>query len=452
MVAAFAIVIQWRNSTPAQMMGAMEWAGLSLDLALPMALTLVALLTWWSESRFPRGWLFLAIVGWGWFAADVVELDDPAFASFELDDIVTMLVWATTIWAILPALADVRLSRALKQLLGIGLALQSIAFSADLGVGTVFRLPDNNFSLFEAFSDGLETLCLASYASGLALVAVQLLLLPTEANGQRLWSLLQSTPGRFGSIAWETMGFTIWRLNHAGGNFAGYYADSISRKLDHGTPHRTLGRHVWSKHSLLASAGNRAGHFAQEGGKQFHEIMELLPPVNGPVAEYGCGSLRVGQHFIRRLAPGMFWGLDITDRFYRDGLALLPQGLITAKAPHLHVIDQANLANLAAAKPALIYSVAVMKHVPRSELDTYWKNILSVMQPHTVAVVYFDMADREMRSGAMNWAYPEALIRTIIENRLPGCPVRFEAKSSSQRFAGTAYHPACVIVGPGATG
>jgi hypothetical protein len=40
--------------------------------------------------------------------------------------------------------------------------------------------------------------------------------------------------------------------------------------------------------------------------------------------DFGCGSLRLGQHAIRYLDRSNYWGVDLTDSFIRAGIDLLP--------------------------------------------------------------------------------------------------------------------------------
>lgn len=226
-----------------------------------------------------------------------------------------------------------------------------------------------------------------------------------------------------------------WRMrrsSHRGKSFADFYVSNISRKLDRGISHKTLG----------------ANGFNRKGEKIFSSLQRLRPAADGPVIDYGCGSLRLGQHFINTLGPRQYWGLDVTDRFFKDGVALLPGDVIAEKAPELHVISKVTLAAAAAAKPRFIYSIAVMLHVPRAELATYWHNILSLLHPGSTAVVNFDMAEKEMRIARKNWAYSESQVRNIIESICPALPLRFEVAGGPKRFAGAHFRRTNIIVGP----
>ncbi len=445
--AALAIWLQLRSSLPFSGNGPVEFAETSLDWLLTLIVTMVTAVKWNSESKIPLQWLFLTIAGWAWLAADLTLLNDGHLPKIVPDDTVTLAALALTILVVLPALAGKRLLSSSKFLFGLGLVLQSVAFVADLGDGSTFQFPGAGDLLMSALDRSFQTLGLAAYVGGLILIAVPLLFANPGAAGRRLWQFLHSTPGRMAAIVWEEIGFGIWRLRHPGAPFADYYAYNIQRKLDQGTPHRTLGQHAWSSAAATFNQGDRVERFASEGVQTFNDIVALRPRSGGSVVDYGCGSLRIGQHFIKLLEPGEYWGFDITDRFFNDGLAMLPKDLLAAKTPKLHVIGKESLASAAAAKPGLVYSVAVMKHVPREELDAYWSNILGLLQPHSVAVVYFDVAGKETRTAAMNWAYTEAQVRGLIGRIKPGMPVRFEILGAASSFAGIPFRQARVITG-----
>ena len=448
LLAGLAITLQLRSSLLISETGPVEFADASLNWALALILTVILALKRQSGGKTPVPWLLLTIAGWAWRAADLAQVEDSIVPRIVADDIVTLLVWVMTIAAIVPALGSAKVPASSKLLLGLGLALQSIAFTADLGDGSIFHFPGASDPVMLAIDESFETLCLAAYVGGLLLIAIPLLFARPSAAGRQLWAFLQSTPGRAAAIIWEEASWSIWRMRHRGKSFANYYADSIERKLDRGAPHRTLGQFKWKRGAPVLSQGHRIAHFRRKGLRTFHQLLAFRPQGAGAVVEYGCGSLRIGQHFIDLLDPGEYWGFDITSRFFRDGVAMLPEGTIAAKAPELHVIGPDTLATAAAAKPGLIYSVAVMHHVPRAELARYWGNILALFQPRSVAVVDFDMAEHEMRTGGKNWAYSEKQVRGIITGIRPDAPLRFEIHGSTSSFAGAQFHRARVIVGP----
>lgn len=445
-MAALAIASQYLISTAISEHGPVEYADLVLNTLIAMSLTAIAVLAPRRNGKISRVWLFLALAAWMWLAADISGLDDWAEFFFAVDDTGTLLVWTITAAAILPALGDQRLPAASRALLGGGLCLQSVAFAADLGDGGVFHLASLGNLAPEALFDSLETLSLAAYVAGTLLIAIPLLGASPGGGTSLSWKFLVSQPGRLLAIAHEDVSWRIWRFSHPGQAFSGYYADNITRKLDRGKAHRTLGRQKWSKEKPNGGAGGREDKFGGEGLQHFRTIMDLGVAPGSTIVDYGCGSLRIGQHFIRYLDAGRYWGLDVTDRFFRDGLALLDAETVAAKAPHLHVIGENSLALAAAAAPDFIFSIAVMKHVPEGELDTYWKNILEMTAGHTVVFVRCDVARRYLRTAAKNWAHSEVSIRSAIARHAPDRAVTFEYTTARDAMNGHSIRSVNVIV------
>jgi hypothetical protein len=102
--------------------------------------------------------------------------------------------------------------------------------------------------------------------------------------------------------------------------------------------------------------------------------------------EYGCGSLWCAEPVIRHLQPGRFIGLDATDSFYQLGRQRL-DGLLTEKKVGLAVISRRTLREVAALKPALIYSHRVIHHVPQRALRRYMHNLVSLLDDRTILVI-----------------------------------------------------------------
>jgi cyclopropane fatty-acyl-phospholipid synthase-like methyltransferase len=102
--------------------------------------------------------------------------------------------------------------------------------------------------------------------------------------------------------------------------------------------------------------------------------------------EYGCGSLWCAEPVIRHVKSGRFIGLDATDRFYELGRQRLGN-LATEKHIGTAVISRQTLKEVAALKPAFVYSHRVLHHVPRHALPRYVRNIASLLNEQTTLVI-----------------------------------------------------------------
>lgn len=404
-------------------------------LALSAASFLMALTM--QEGRGYRHtlvWNGIGIAFAALFAGTLVGFERIWPGRLAADDIPTLLTWAITGFALRYALGHPRLLPAARHFLLTGFALQSLAFLADLGSGTLFHFPRALQSFSLSADDFCDLAGLGAYLSGLLLMSLPLLGGPFAAAenaaeaGIKAYNRLMTGPGRYVAIVVEDVRYALWRLRNPDAEFSSYYTAVMCSALDRGRGHVHLGRRQWVKSVLSSSKGKEwtPDDFAERGREIYQRLAGYMTTPPRTVVDYGCGSLRVGQHFIRRLDSGHFWGLDVTDRFYNDGLALLEAGTVADKKPHVAVIDDEALAAARAARPDLVYSIAVLRFVPPNELETYWYRLLSLMAVRTVTVVEFQMAPSDMRVLGKDWAYSEAHIREVIATVLPGASVRIE--------------------------
>ena len=194
-----------------------------------------------------------------------------------------------------------------------------------------------------------------------------------------------------------------WQRAHPGASFGEYYAAAHVRKLARGWPHPTLGGFGWDK------AGKPTAwdpcNLATRGADDWAHIRAMGVRPDHRVVDYGCGSLRVGQHAIRELDRGCYRGLDVTDDFFAPAARLLDARLVADKQPVVSVISPSSLAETRLWKPDVIFSNAVVQHVPPAELRSYFQSLISLVAADSMALVIFvDGPDGERYQG-MNWSY-----------------------------------------------
>lgn len=260
--------------------------------------------------------------------------------------------------------------------------------------------------------------------------------------------VLASLFGRLGAARTVTvdLAFRAWRYLHPEATFGDFYTAVVGYGLDRGLAHNSLGSLAFRRRGAIAP-GDRHDRdsFAATGRGKFDNIIALagLSPYD-VVVDFGCGSLRVGQHFMRQVEPGNYWGLDLTDRFYRDGAALLGEAEMARLRPNLHVIDDAALARAAAARPSLVVSIGVLQHVPRAEWATYFDRLVSLTSDHTRLVVNFTAGAGAGagRIGNTSWCYRADDIEAEIARRRPGARFLIRQgviKQKGAHVAGRAY-------------
>ncbi|HWA88901.1 MAG TPA: class I SAM-dependent methyltransferase [Rhizomicrobium sp.] len=132
--------------------------------------------------------------------------------------------------------------------------------------------------------------------------------------------------------------------------------------------------------------------------------------------EYGCGSLRLGAHFIRYLDPGCFFGMDVISGFYELGLQALGAELAAQKKPKLGVIDEETLAAGVAFGADIVCSNTVCVHVHPDEMDEYFRNLIRLTaRPGARLVFNAVLHERRHRFEFNSWAWPEAFYRESLK-------------------------------------
>lgn len=98
---------------------------------------------------------------------------------------------------------------------------------------------------------------------------------------------------------------------------------------------------------------------------------------------------------------------------------MLPQQTLETKTPQFQIINPITIKAASIQNPHFIFSFAVLKHVPPSELDAYFHNIVSMMSSHSQAVITFNQAERTARTGAKIWDYcQDEIVASVCKQEL----------------------------------
>jgi hypothetical protein len=201
----------------------------------------------------------------------------------------------------------------------------------------------------------------------------------------------------------------VWRLLNPGGTPEEYYARSIAGRVRKGI-HPAIGAVARAVRAPTELLDILLGHGLEPG----HVVVD-----------YGCGSFRLGKALIEYLEPAHYWGLDVIDEFLESGLALLEPELKSQKRPNARVINAANLAETAAAKPDFVISWHVCSKVPPARLADYFGKIVSLLGPTGVALVHFPEAATRRRQSRFSWAENRDAIAAALRKVDPKLDVRF---------------------------
>ena len=223
----------------------------------------------------------------------------------------------------------------------------------------------------------------------------------------RAWQwVLRALPGAHKhAYRSEEAAYAAWRARNPGKKRSDFYAEIVSQSISkEGASHPTLG--------ATLHGGVR---FDESGRQELDRLIRAGLRPEHVCVDYGCGSLRVGQHLIRYLNSSCYWGLDATDRFYRIGVDLLEPGLLAEKKPHLHVIDAEALRAAIAARPDYIYSNAVVLHVPPEELREFFSNVMTLVHAGTTALINVRLSRTARRISSRSWSYPDSELVKLVE-------------------------------------
>ncbi len=213
-----------------------------------------------------------------------------------------------------------------------------------------------------------------------------------------------------GRIERRNREYEDWVRKNPGKKFSDFYVEKVSAQLDRGQPHATIGGRLKGDLDFHESGKPVLEHLIARGLKPEHTCVD-----------YGCGSLRVGQHIMQYLDPGNFWGVDITDRFYNEGLRLLDDGIIDRCKPNLRIIDKNTVQEVAAAEPDFLFAMAVLIHVPPAEVDEFWDRIMTCITGKTQTMIKIKCSDEPIQYSGRSWSYPESMIEDAVASRGGRC-------------------------------
>lgn len=217
-----------------------------------------------------------------------------------------------------------------------------------------------------------------------------------------------------------------WQRRNPGKPFSDYYVEHVRYRLDRGKPHPTLGSQGFD-HELGSQIDWNRANFATRGRNAWREYLATGVKPGMRIVDYGCGSLRVGQHAIRFADRGNYWGIDVSETFIEDGRKLLDPALIDDKRPRLSAISDKLIDLIGVWEPHFIFSHTVIQHIPEVELPLYFERLTRMMGPGCTAVIEYIVAPRTTRIKSMSWAYCDTHLLAAATAVDPNLSIRFEA-------------------------
>lgn len=191
--------------------------------------------------------------------------------------------------------------------------------------------------------------------------------------------------------------YALFKLKNPGASYTKMQMEKTAETLKKGKAHPTLGRNIID-HADWWTAG----------AATFAHYMKLFPiSQSSKVIDYGCGSLRVGAHFIRFLDPGRYFGLELAKGLYEMGEEVIGPELIAEKKPRLGLIETPAVEEAIAFGADFIYSTAVAFHVHPEEMPLYCANLIK-LAAKPGATLFFDakISETPLRYRERSWSWP----------------------------------------------
>jgi len=183
-------------------------------------------------------------------------------------------------------------------------------------------------------------------------------------------------------------------------SFAKYAMDRVVKSMERGK--------VTNPEAALTIALCNPAKFweaAEKKAQKWFKTMALKR--SDRVIEYGCGSLRLGAHFIRYLNPGCFFGMDVVSGFYEVGIRTIGAEIVERKKPKLGVIDEDTLAAGVEFGADIVCSNTVCVHVHPDEIAEYFRNLIRLTaKPGARLIFNAVIYDRLHRFEFNSWAWP----------------------------------------------
>jgi SAM-dependent methyltransferase len=210
-----------------------------------------------------------------------------------------------------------------------------------------------------------------------------------------------------------------WRRQNPSKTYKDFFAQAVATKLARGQAHSSLGG------NLLR------GTYEESGRRTFERLTKHGLKPGDTCVDYGCGTLRVGIHAIKYLGPGAYWGMDISDVLLDQGRKLVGDRLLQEKHPNFRVISPESVAEVAALKPAMVFSVKVLIHVHPTELAEYFQNLMKIIEPSGQAIITGKWSEHETtRLSDLSWAHSASEMQELV-SKLGGTITVLKAKGSS---------------------
>jgi|GEM_PF-3447952 len=198
-------------------------------------------------------------------------------------------------------------------------------------------------------------------------------------------------------IRWKAR-YLKWLLAGSG-PYSDEYVKQVTASIAAGNRHGTLSVVLDDPEGALREAS-----FVAE------TVRELGLEPSDVCIEYGCGALRIGEPIMKLLEPGNYIGLDVTDRFWKNGIQRLGPDFIERYRPRLELIDDKRIGELASLNAKVVVCIAVLIHVPPPEVDAFIARLASIMGERSTLVLDGRLGRRTRQVHSRTWQHARSRV------------------------------------------
>lgn len=164
-----------------------------------------------------------------------------------------------------------------------------------------------------------------------------------------------------------------------------------------------------------ASLGENVPDMHEKGLFNFNNYKKMVNfSETAKVAEFGCGSLRIGRFFIDYLPNGNYLGLDVEPNLIEIGKKMISDN-ISKKDPILLDTSESSIEFGEKFSADFVFSNSVAYHVHQDDLKEYFSNLRRLTQK-SGAILIFDakISDQAVRYNSGGWAWPLELYERLL--------------------------------------
>jgi len=195
--------------------------------------------------------------------------------------------------------------------------------------------------------------------------------------------------------------YQAWLKRNPGKSFSDFFDAFHVPKIVAGHRHASLGGNLTTGDRRVSGKGA----FRRVRDIYRHVTGAADLPPEATICEVGCGTLRIGAHFIAHHDSGRFAGLDISQGLIDEGRAAFAD-LVADKRPVLGTFDT-SLPVVTRMAPDLVFAFNVVCHVHPDEEQTFYDRLLALShKPGCVVALQVITHPEAFRYQESGWAKP----------------------------------------------